>query len=340
MTRVLALALAMIAASATVAAAFPTGEQFDGDALATDGGGGIPFTGAPRFAGHTCVVCHTDAPGQISLKLEADHPDLFTTGWVAGTQYQLRVILLGEHEGLQFAGNGDNCGGAVDPYVPCDDNGFALEIDDGSGSPVGRFAAIGSAGCAAGSAEPIGADAYVLKDGTAVTHSGAHAAQVAWNLCWTAPAAGAGTIEAYAAVVDGNGGNGSAFPNDTTGDDVFAGVLAIPEAGGAPPPAESGGCDAAGHRALPSGQGVLVGLVLALALRRRGASALLIAVAFAIATTTGCTHVRATQRETLARKNMQFGPDATEDELDLHMQEAREGSSGGYGSSGGGCGCN
>ena len=45
-------------------------------------------------------------------------------------------------------------------------------------------------------------------------------------------------------------------------------------------------------------------------------------------------------RETLAKRNMKFAPDPAEDELDLHMQEAREGSSGGYGSSGGGCGCN
>jgi len=50
--------------------------------------------------------------------------------------------------------------------------------------------------------------------------------------------------------------------------------------------------------------------------------------------------VRPRQRETLAHRNMTFGPDPAEDELDLHMQESREGSSGGYGSSGGGCGCN
>jgi hypothetical protein len=35
-----------------------------------------------------------------------------------------------------------------------------------------------------------------------------------------------------------------------------------------------------------------------------------------------------------------FAPDSAEDELDLHMQQSREGSAGGYGSAGGGCGCN
>jgi hypothetical protein len=66
----------------------------------------------------------------------------------------------------------------------------------------------------------------------------------------------------------------------------------------------------------------------------------LIAALLAWGAITGCVHVRPRERETLARRNMKFAPDPAEDELDLHMQEAREGSTGGYGSSGGGCGCN
>jgi hypothetical protein len=82
---------------------------------------------------------------------------------------------------------------------------------------------------------------------------------------------------------------------------------------------------------------LLVGLVaLGLVLRRRGRLAALLA----IATLAGCGHVRPRQRETLAKRKMKFASDPAEDELDLHMQESREGSSGGYGSSGGGCGCN
>jgi hypothetical protein len=69
---------------------------------------------------------------------------------------------------------------------------------------------------------------------------------------------------------------------------------------------------------------------------RRRFAALLALAAFA----SGCVHVRPRERETLAKRSMKFSPDPLEDELDLHMQEAREGSSGGYGSSGGGCGCN
>jgi hypothetical protein len=54
----------------------------------------------------------------------------------------------------------------------------------------------------------------------------------------------------------------------------------------------------------------------------------------------GCVRVRPYERELLAKLIMTFQPDPYEDVLDLHMLEAREGALGGYGSAGGGCGCN
>ena len=54
----------------------------------------------------------------------------------------------------------------------------------------------------------------------------------------------------------------------------------------------------------------------------------------------GCVRVKPYQRELLSKKIMIFQPDAYEDVLDQHMLEAREGAVGGYGSAGGGCGCN
>jgi hypothetical protein len=54
----------------------------------------------------------------------------------------------------------------------------------------------------------------------------------------------------------------------------------------------------------------------------------------------GCGSVRPWQREKLAKRIMKFGATPDEDELDLHMLQSREGSAGGYGSAGGGCGCN
>ena len=50
--------------------------------------------------------------------------------------------------------------------------------------------------------------------------------------------------------------------------------------------------------------------------------------------------VKPYERELLAKPTMTFQPDPHEDVLDNHMLEAREGAAGGYGSAGGGCGCN
>ena len=54
----------------------------------------------------------------------------------------------------------------------------------------------------------------------------------------------------------------------------------------------------------------------------------------------GCVRVKPYERELLAKPIMTFSPDPHEDVLDNHMLEAREGAAGGYGSAGGGCGCN
>ena len=66
---------------------------------------------------------------------------------------------------------------------------------------------------------------------------------------------------------------------------------------------------------------------------------LLAAVAFS-AFASGCVAVKPYEREILSKPIMTFQPDPHEDVLDLHMLEAREGAVGGYGSAGGGCGCN
>ncbi len=321
-------ALVILLVLARTAAAFPTGEQFDIDPMTMDGGGGIFFNGAPRWQGHTCAVCHTDAPGTIGIKLESDHPELFTTGWKPSTQYHLRVILENEHAAAQYKADGDNCGFVVTPYHPCDENGFALEMDDASGNPQGTYVTVVAGACATGM-PPTDTDAVVTMDGTAVIHNGAHFGLTQWDFCWTSPAAGKGVITAYLATVDGNGGDGTMnFPNDTTGDDVASGAVPIAEAGAAPP-AQTGGCSTGG------GEGLALVVIALAMLRRRRVVALLL-----VATLASCTHVRPRQRETLAKRKMTFSPDPTEDELDLHMQESREGASGGYGSSGGGCGCN
>jgi MYXO-CTERM domain-containing protein len=325
------LALALLIAPA-VAHAYSAGASFDQDALGSGGGGdGIAFDGAPRWTSHTCAVCHTDAAGTIGVRLEADHPELFTDGWKPGMQYHLRVVLENEHEGVAYTANGDMCGFTdVTPFKPCNKNGFALEVDDESGAPQGTFAPVSSGACA--SAAMPGQDATTIANASAMAHVGVHNGQTQWDLCWTAPAAGAGSLVTYVAVVDGNGGTGTAaFTSDPTGDDTVAGAVPLAEAGATPPAPQTGGCSAGGE-----GSGlVLVAIALFVRRRRRAIAALL-----ACGAITGCVHVRPRERETLAHRNMKFAPDPAEDELDLHMQEAREGSTGGYGSSGGGCGCN
>ena len=54
----------------------------------------------------------------------------------------------------------------------------------------------------------------------------------------------------------------------------------------------------------------------------------------------GCVRVAAHQREYLAKPAMDPEQDPTEQKLDAHVSEYREGSIGGTGVGGGGCGCN
>ncbi|MGE0081661.1 MAG: DUF4266 domain-containing protein [Thiohalomonadaceae bacterium] len=57
---------------------------------------------------------------------------------------------------------------------------------------------------------------------------------------------------------------------------------------------------------------------------------------------TGCTlePVRPWERDLLAKPEMQLVPDAVENFLDQHIEFSKEGSFGGQGVGGGGCGCN
>ena len=55
---------------------------------------------------------------------------------------------------------------------------------------------------------------------------------------------------------------------------------------------------------------------------------------------TGCVRVQAHQRGHLARPAMNPQAAPLEQKLDTHVQEYREGSMGGNGVGGGGCGCN
>lgn len=61
---------------------------------------------------------------------------------------------------------------------------------------------------------------------------------------------------------------------------------------------------------------------------------------FAAAALGGCATVSPYEREYLARPSMDVQREAHEDTFKAHVFDAREGAMGGYGSTGGGCGCN
>jgi hypothetical protein len=54
----------------------------------------------------------------------------------------------------------------------------------------------------------------------------------------------------------------------------------------------------------------------------------------------GCVAVQPWERARLAKKKMLLDPHPEATVLEQHVYEYREGSAGGYGSLGGGCGCN
>lgn len=69
----------------------------------------------------------------------------------------------------------------------------------------------------------------------------------------------------------------------------------------------------------------------------------LVALVLLLSAAGGCARVKPYQREYLSKPIMAFdrgGHDPQATILEQHVYEYREGSTGGYGSAGGGCGCN
>jgi hypothetical protein len=54
----------------------------------------------------------------------------------------------------------------------------------------------------------------------------------------------------------------------------------------------------------------------------------------------GCVHVAPYEREDLSRPSMDTSREASEATFHAHVQDSREGATGGGASTGGGCGCN
>jgi hypothetical protein len=245
--------------------AFQEASQFfggvPGSATFGASGEGVYFTGAPRFASQTCASCHTDGPQAVGLRLNSDKTDLFAVGYTPGAVYQLQVEIVDEKQGTQYGGA--TCTeppGKKDtyPYAQCNNNGFALEIDDVADRPLtGGFCTQAPGGKSCPMADPTSDQTVIAPDGDTVFANRLHQTDMpkvvrrngatSWSFWWIAPAAGTGPVTVRVSAVDGNGGTGSATNDqDPFGDDTVSAQFFIPEEGAPTVIDSAAGCSLGG----------------------------------------------------------------------------------------------
>jgi hypothetical protein len=74
--------------------------------------------------------------------------------------------------------------------------------------------------------------------------------------------------------------------------------------------------------------------------RKRAAISLKLVLLLALGVAAGCATVKPYEREYLSRPSMDRSLEMTEARFYTHVLDAREGTTGGVGAAGGGCGCN
>jgi len=273
------IALAFVCASSGLAHAFVDAAQFFDPADSPHGaslgalGEGVYFTGAPRYSGLDCSTCHTDGPQQISVRIGADPPGLFSEGYEAGTTYELLVEIIGEGKGLDH--KGATCTeppGKSDTYAyqPCNNNNFALELDDINGplaspsllSGTSLFCPVRPTNGICPTSDPISDETVVAPGGDAIFGNRMRVIATPktfsqndptrWRFYFTAPIAGTGPLTLYLGAVDGNGGDGSATNDqDPYGDDTVRATVPMKEANALAAVAAVAGCAYAGSSAQP-----------------------------------------------------------------------------------------
>jgi MYXO-CTERM domain-containing protein len=287
------VALAALAALPSLAHAFADAGQFVKTApnAATFGATseGLYFTGAPRFASLDCSTCHVGGPQKVGLRLNADDPSLFDSGYVPGKVYELQVLLTNETEGVFY----DSSPSCTDPpapgdtfkYVQCNNNGFGLEIDTSDGPLPGSnvYCAQPFKAGMCPMPDTTADQALVAPGGDAVFDSKVYASStdpalsktivrngaVEWKFYWTAPKANTGALTVYVAAVDGNGGAGTATNDqDPYNDDTVAANFFLQESGAPVHNSANAGCSIARADA-PAPAWLLAPLALLLVARRR-----------------------------------------------------------------------
>lgn len=242
-----------IALGAGPARAFDESSQFFADPDTPHGaslgalGEGVYFTGAPRFTGLDCASCHAGGPQQLGVRIGATPDGLFSDGYTPGQTYELLVEITGESAGTDRAT--PTCTQPPGPtdtfsYVPCNNNNFALEIDDANGPLRGLavYCASAPSGGACPMPAPITDETLVSPDGDAIfgnrvrdpmdPHTIARNDPTSWRFWFTAPPTGSGPLTIYLGAVDGNGGDGTAANDqDVFGDDTVRAIVPLREAG-------------------------------------------------------------------------------------------------------------
>lgn len=215
-----------IALSAAAAFAFPFGASWmqpsDGtnpagaDGVAgRAGGGGIWATGSKMDKGIKCSFCHVDPDGQIDVNITFT-PPLNNGKYVPGTTYTVKVDLLNEVH-------------VPSASSPNTLNGFSLTFETQAGTRAGilrsDIAGVDSQTCPQSypAQNPANGTSYVYGNCNAITYV-PKPDSTSWNMGWTAPAAGAGTINLFYSVVDGDHTDKSSLD-----DDVKEGVLTLAE---------------------------------------------------------------------------------------------------------------
>jgi hypothetical protein len=192
-TRTCLAALLLVLALVGEAHAFHGATKYD-ESANLGGGSAIYFTGAPRWRGWDCAICHVDSDGAIGLELVSDPPELLSQGrYTPGTTYRVDVRMTGEHLGGAALANR---------------NTFVLEIAGRDGTAYGGYSQFEDA------------ELGTYAGGTVIAAEGLEGRD-AWTFHWTAPAAGAGRLAIYVGAVDADGAGDSLIPRtDPLRDDV------------------------------------------------------------------------------------------------------------------------
>ncbi|MFV8753295.1 DUF4266 domain-containing protein [Nannocystaceae bacterium ST9] len=265
-----------------------------------EGGGGGRWFTGSPAEGYDCSVCHAGGP-----PLELEIHGLPLAGWDPGSTYELQIAWA-----------------EPDAHVA-----LLTEFVRADGSGIGRVELapepllLPEERCAGG---PRAAKLHELDPTRQIVSLGDCGARLL-RMQWTAPDHADDDAWLFLAGVHADASD------DPHGDGVMLQSIRLP----GPASSSARGCELA--ESSPRGGLALLGLLaLALVRPRRGrAAALMLALLVA-----GCARVPPHQRGRLAAPDMQMELDPELCAGRTHAVEYREGSAGGLGSGGGGCGCN